>query len=30
MISDLRAAEDYYRAIFGMSVLFREAATTLV
>ncbi|HEU4751154.1 MAG TPA: hypothetical protein VFT54_08865 [Acidimicrobiia bacterium] len=26
MISDLRAAEYYYRAIFGMSVLFREAA----
>ncbi len=26
MISDLRAAEDYYRAIFGMNVLFREAA----
>jgi hypothetical protein len=27
MISDLRAAEDYYRAIFGMGVLFREAVT---
>jgi catechol 2,3-dioxygenase-like lactoylglutathione lyase family enzyme len=25
LISDVRAAEDYYRAIFGMSVLFREA-----
>ena len=25
MVSDLRAAEAYYRAIFGMGVLFREA-----